>query len=115
MHRSAGFAHRLIRQRTTIARPSVIALVIAFLLLPLLAEPVQGASTTTRLDWGSKAPMPTRRIALGFAAAPNGKLYAVGGGGGSSPGCPPPANPPAARHCTALEEYDPATDTWATR
>jgi hypothetical protein len=48
-------------------------------------------------QWATKAPMPTARGGLGFAAASNGKLYAVGGSDTSS-------NPLA-----TVEEYDPAT------
>jgi len=46
--------------------------------------------------------MPTPRRSL-WTAALNGKIYAVGGNPGSSGGL------------RALEEYDPATDTWATK
>jgi N-acetylneuraminic acid mutarotase len=56
--------------------------------------------------WTTRASMPTARDALGVAAATNGKIYAVGGTGvsGGAPVC----------H-RAVEEYDPATDTWTTR
>jgi hypothetical protein len=56
-----------------------------------------GTPTTTHC-----APMPTARHALAVVAAPNGKLYAIGGQNG--------ATFPA-----AVEEYDPATNAWATR
>lgn len=52
--------------------------------------------------WTTRASMPTARYWLGLAAAPNGKLYAIGGtasNGGSA----------------AVEEYDPASNTWSTR
>src|SRR5262249_34258044 len=72
-------------------------------LLPRLADRAHATLTTTRLDWGSKAPMPTARSELGLAAAPNGKLYAVGG---------------LASDFTlvaTVEEDDPSTNTWSTK
>src|SRR5690348_9196122 len=79
-----------------------LALVGAVLLalVPLMAR---GALESTRLDWGIPAQMPTLRSELGLAAAPNGKLYAVGG----------TSNFNAA--IATVEEYDPATNTWATK
>src|SRR5439155_1569740 len=44
------------------------------------------------------APMPTARYALGVATATNGKIYAMGG-----------------MVANAVEEYDPATNSWATK
>jgi N-acetylneuraminic acid mutarotase len=56
-------------------------------------------------SWASKAPMPTARSGLGLAAAGNGKLYAIGGFGlGTVQGA-----------IATVEEYDPTTDSWATR
>jgi N-acetylneuraminic acid mutarotase len=52
--------------------------------------------------WTNKTPMSKARSWLGLAAAPNGRIYAVGGSGGANAE-------------TALEEYDPATDTWTTK
>src|SRR5262249_61313264 len=49
--------------------------------------------------WTTKTNMPTARNALGLAAAPNGKLYAVGGLNGSA-------------RAATVEEYDPTTNTW---
>jgi len=51
------------------------------------------------LAWATRASMPTARERLSAAAAPNGKLYAIGGYGGEA----------------MVEEYDPATDTWTAR
>jgi hypothetical protein len=45
--------------------------------------------------------MPTKRSALSLVAASNGKIYAIGG---QNPG-----------RLSTVEEYDPATNTWATR
>jgi N-acetylneuraminic acid mutarotase len=46
--------------------------------------------------------MATARTGLGLAAALNGKLYAVGGAAGSTA-------------LDTVEEYDPVSNTWATR
>ena len=57
--------------------------------------------------WAVRAPMPTSRAFLGLAAAETGKLYAAGG-----------VNQRRRRRrvtLATLEEYDPATDTWATK
>src|SRR5262249_53611336 len=62
-----------------------------------------GGGATTNLC----APMPTARAALGVAAASNGRLYAAGGLTGT------PAGSTAV--FAAVEEYDPATNAWATR
>lgn len=59
--------------RTTLLAGAV-AVAFALMLPPARAHSV--SSSTTRLDWGSKAPLPTRRVGLGVVAAPNGKLYA---------------------------------------
>jgi N-acetylneuraminic acid mutarotase len=56
-------------------------------------------------SWATKAPMPTGRSHFGLAAADNGKIYAVGGlsaGANVSP-------------LATVEEYDPATNSWATK
>jgi N-acetylneuraminic acid mutarotase len=57
-------------------------------------------------SWATKAPMPTARVALSLAAADNGKIYAVGGISGQR--IPDPA-------FATMEEYDPATNSWATK
>lgn len=59
--------------------------------------------------WATKASMPTPRYNLGAATAANGKIYAAGGftsqdATGNS--CCPTA---------VVEEYDPASDTWAAK
>jgi N-acetylneuraminic acid mutarotase len=89
--------------RVMIRSARVTAMLLAAILavLPLLADQAHGALTTTRLDWGSKTPMPTARDSLGLAAAPNGKLYAVGGYLND--------------YRNEVEEYDPATNTWSTK
>lgn len=53
--------------------------------------------------WITRTSMPTVRAGLAAAAAPNGKLYAIGGSlsGGN--------------HLDTVEEYDPTTDTWTAR
>jgi N-acetylneuraminic acid mutarotase len=58
-----------------------------------------GASARTHLDWGTKPQMRTNREYLNLVAAPNGKLYAIGGRGASS--------------AIVVEEYDPATSLWS--
>ena len=45
--------------------------------------------------------MPTSRVGFGVVSANNGKIYAIGGYNDYS--------------LSTVEEYDPATDTWATR
>jgi N-acetylneuraminic acid mutarotase len=94
----------LVRPFRVLARCLVLAAVavgIAALALPPL--PAQGVSSaTTRLDWGIRAPMLIARSGHGLAAAPNGKLYAVGGYDGTN-------------FLNSVEEYDPATDSWTTK
>jgi N-acetylneuraminic acid mutarotase len=94
--------HRLGRalRRLCLATLLILTGAIGVALPPLPAHGV--ASSTTRLDWGSRAPMPTARHEFGLVAAPNGRLYAVGGLLFTS-------------SVTTVEEYDPATNTWATR
>ena len=55
--------------------------------------------------WAAKAAMPTGRQSLRLAAAHNGRLYAVGGD----------KLDPAEESARTVEEYDPATDSWATK
>jgi N-acetylneuraminic acid mutarotase len=68
---------------------------------PDLSVPTLAAATTIALvqesAWATKAPMPTPRT-IHVAAAVSGKLYATGGG-----------------YNLTVEEYNPATDSWATR
>src|SRR5262249_782034 len=52
-----------------------------------------------------KTAMPTPRDKFGLATAGNGKVYAIGGHLGK----PPP------NRTDAVEEYDPATNTWAAK
>jgi N-acetylneuraminic acid mutarotase len=56
-----------------------------------------------RIDWTTKALMPTPRWNVGVALGTNGKIYVLGGTDGST-------------HTLAtLEEYDPLTNTWSAR
>ena len=55
-----------------------------------------------RLNWETRANMPTARSWLGVAAADNGKIYAIGG-------------EEITGVTSAVEEYDPLSNTWATR
>src|SRR5438045_2845366 len=96
--RRPDFLTRLIVRRATVL---VLALAVLMELLPLLpVERAEGALAATRLDWGSKPPMPTARRSLGLAAAPNGKLYAVGG------------FDVGVSDLKAVEEYDPSANVW---
>ena len=54
-------------------------------------------------SWTARAPMPTARANFALVAAPNGRLYAIGGQNVTTEGL------------SAVEEYDPATNTWAIR
>jgi len=56
--------------------------------------------------WTSRAPMPTARKDLGLAKAGNGRLYAIGGRASSGDTSTPLAT---------VEEYNPDTNSWATR
>src|SRR5438093_600050 len=80
----------------------VLAMGVALGVIPAAAQ--NAAHSPSRLDWGSKAPIPTKRVDFGLAAAPNGKLYAVGGESEVSDD-----------DVAAIEEYDPASNTWATK
>jgi N-acetylneuraminic acid mutarotase len=55
-------------------------------------------------SWTTRAPMPTARLGLALVAAPNGKLYAIGGYSTS-----------AQQALGFVEEYDPTTDQWTRR
>ncbi len=65
--------------------------------------------------WKELAPMPTKRGAAA-AAALNGKIYVIGGAT-MMPGSNETSIHPARRHMVvgAMEEYDPATNTWTQR
>src|SRR5262249_25008264 len=56
--------------------------------------------------WTSRAPLGTARGALAVAAAPNGKVYAVGG---ETAACS------AYHRCATVEEDDPAAGHWTTK
>lgn len=99
---------RLVRPFGAIGQSVLLAtIILTSAVLALPPTPAQGVSfATTRLDWGVKAPMPTPRSGLGVVAASNGRLYAIGGFGGAACG---------GSVCSTVEEYDPATNTWATK
>lgn len=54
--------------------------------------------------WSPKASMPTARTNPAVVAAPNGKIYAIGGSSSITTVVP----------LSTVEEYDPDTDTWTT-
>jgi N-acetylneuraminic acid mutarotase len=58
--------------------------------------------------WTTKSEMPTARQGLSTSVV-NGKIYAIGGGAGSSDSYA------YVETYSAVEVYDPATDTWTTR
>jgi N-acetylneuraminic acid mutarotase len=66
-------------------------------------------------SWKALAPMPTKRGAAA-ATALNGKLYVIGGAT-MMPGSNETSIHPARRHMVvgAVEEYDPASNTWRAR
>lgn len=74
--------------------------------IPSKAFIAHSQQTKTSDTWVSLSPMPTARAQLGIAAA-NGKIYAIGGSAND------PESGPALLNIT--EEYDPATDSWATK
>jgi N-acetylneuraminic acid mutarotase len=66
-------------------------------------------------SWKALAPMPTKRGSP-VAATVNGKIYVIGGAS-VHPGSSEPAVLPTRPHrsVSAVEEYDPATNTWRAR
>lgn len=78
----------------------------------MLDEPVQLVEMydPAANRWIARSPMPTARYSLA-AAGLNGKIYAIGGS--QYPGSQ--LNGPRIQALNAVEEYDPARDTWATR
>src|SRR5215467_4181699 len=80
----------------------LMALAMVVVMIQPMVEQAHGALAATRLDWGSKPPMPTARQQLVVAAAPNGKLYAFGGN----------LDGTLAGTIGTFEEYDPATNVW---
>ena len=66
-------------------------------------------------SWKALAPMPSKRGSP-VAAAVGGKLYVIGGAS-THPGSSEPAVHPTRPHrsVTAVEEYDPAANTWRAR
>ena len=69
------------------------------LLILVLAFSIPSVSLAAEGIWTEKADMPTARMLLG-ACVLDGKIYAIGGGGAPHMGS------------SAVEEYDPETDTW---
>jgi N-acetylneuraminic acid mutarotase len=76
-----------------------------------MPNPMPQPKVSQRGIWTPKADMPIRRDSFGLAAAGNGKIYAIGGSRG-------PVGPDLGGPLTLVkevEEYDPATNRWATR
>jgi hypothetical protein len=97
-----AFTQTVRRIRRIVAVTTVLAVCVAS--FGALATPA-GAEGFD-VAWAPRASMATAHAHLGLAAAPNGKLYAVGGYAS--------AGAPFAPLAT-VEEYDPATDTWTTK
>jgi N-acetylneuraminic acid mutarotase len=95
--------HRPTRSWAVTSRRSAFALAILLALLPFLADVALAA---TRLDWNSTASFPVPLYGLGLVAAPNGKLYAIGGLTPASGGGGGVVNQ------DWVQEYDPATNIW---
>jgi N-acetylneuraminic acid mutarotase len=77
----------------------------------MVAKPAFSSADTAEDTWTKKAPMHQARAGLGVAAV-NGKIYAIGGTTASG------SYPPdifSGGFVGINEEYDPATDTWATK
>lgn len=66
-----------------------------------------GSPLPSHFNWTSKAAMPTARTMLSSGAV-NGKIYAIGGYTGSY-------STSTSNIVGTVEEYDPATNTWATK
>jgi N-acetylneuraminic acid mutarotase len=72
------------------------------LIILALAFSMPSASLAAEGIWTEKAAMPTARMLLGTCML-DGKIYAIGGG------------PAPHLGSSAVEEYDPETDTWTTK
>jgi N-acetylneuraminic acid mutarotase len=86
----------------------LLAVLLLILNMPASAEQPVPSTASDPVTWEVVAGMQAARQALAVAAAPNGKLYAVGGTELS------PINPEA-QPLGLLEEYDPVADLWITR
>ncbi len=76
---------------------------VGFLLSALLASVAAAPATQSKGEWVTKAPVLLKRTEVAVGAV-RGKVYVVGGFQQSLPFITP-----------AVEEYDPATDTWRER
>lgn len=74
----------------------------------LLDSQLNGYATVNVIPWRSRASVPSIRAGSNAAAANNGKIYVIGGFDYYSTIEPKP-------YFTAVDEYDPATDTWTTK
>src|SRR5688572_9530527 len=86
----------------------LVSLFLAFLGARVTTGQPPAPSATFEVQWDAVAGMQIGRQATAAAAAPNGKIYAVGG---TVIG---PADP-AAEPLDLLEEYDPIANTWTPR
>jgi hypothetical protein len=95
------------------SKSAALLLVLVFLVASCLvvAKPAFSSAATTEDTWAAKAPMHEARSGLGVVAV-NGKIYAIGGSTASGQ-YPPDVE--FGGFVGTNEEYDPATDTWATK
>lgn len=98
------------RWTTWLALVAPSAVAVATVVAPLLVQPTFGEGLSPEAgSWTTLAPAPTKRTEVA-AAALGGKIYVVGGFNEPSLG-----NLTKLAVSNALEEYDPATNRWATR
>jgi len=102
------------------SKTAALMLVLVFLTAQCtsVTAPVWASADAVEDSWVSKAPMQEARTGLGVATV-DGKIYAIGGSNSSGfmpsiPGSAVLFNSDIDGITSINEEYDPATDTWAT-
>ena len=83
-------------------QPKALQFVIFFIPFLIAILILSSISLAQKDTWTKKADMPTARVMFSTSAV-NGKIYAIGGWDG---------DPIPRKTFSAVEEYNPATDTW---